>query len=288
MESSKEHKKIKFFDYNVKRTAETAAKGTRTLEDWNRQVIAGETCNYYINGVSLSVLRDKKPFKDVQELKEFFKTHLFNKMYEIKKKTPEDKDKPRPVLSKEERAAKKLRIEKIKAKREKAAERAAEQACLQMHQAGIQHATYQNAWELSEQQNIGIGLPDPTRPPSTTKIEFSAIPSGVKIIEENIFRKWIEKQHKVHEQIGKEKYFAKTKSTYVFTPTEIEVKEVVIDCPTAALTPVFGKKLDGKQTSVGKFISSLYNLVSGFSSTMPKEIPEVKQEEDERTIFKLK
>lgn len=311
MTSRYEHKNINFFGYDAKATVQGAHEGTRTLNDWNRHVKAGEQCIYYINDVKLSELRARTTtvngkekieyelFKDVQELKEFFKTHLFNQLRELKKRTATNQDKPRKVLTKEERAARKIRKEKIRAKREKEADLAAEQACLHWHQAGIQHATYQNAYQNVLVKYPNIGLSDPTTPPTSSKIGFNSVQGGVKIIEENIFRKWDEirpdRTVKKHEISAKDDYYAKTKTTYIFTPEVVQVKEVVIDCPNRDLAPIFDKRPSIEQaprTKGNQFLRSLCRWVTSISTKSPqssvKDIPEVAPEESTQTTYKLK
>lgn len=67
------HSNLTLFAYKAEKPREKQA-----LSDWNRHIMIPEKCGYYINGVKLSDLRHE-PFKDREEMKDFFKAVLFSK-----------------------------------------------------------------------------------------------------------------------------------------------------------------------------------------------------------------
>jgi hypothetical protein len=90
MQERHKYRNLNFFSYDDKAAAKGAEAGKRTLEDWNRTLEYKEKCRYYINGVNLFELRQRKTmvngreviepvkFESIAELKQFFKKHLFN------------------------------------------------------------------------------------------------------------------------------------------------------------------------------------------------------------------
>ena len=307
MQERHKHQNLNFFSYDSHKAAEGAHAGTRTLSDWNRQINAGDGCIYYINGVQLSKLRERKTvvngraqsqfveFENVAELKKFYRKHLFNNIPELSterlRRRRAARKSPKTAASPEGLA--KRRTQKMKRKvrvmsREERIDLAVEQACLHWHQAGIQHA---NKYVLENFRNIGI--PEPK-----SKVNFNAVKGGVKITEENIIRQWNQNsptggQPKKHILSNTEKYYVKTHSTYLFTPETIQVQDLVIDCPEKALAPIFDKRPEAEQGNrvSNPFLRTLYSFVASFSSspsTKPtNDIPSIKKEEAAQTMFEL-
>lgn len=193
-----------FFGYDGGETIKTAEAGKRTLNDWNRHIIAGQKCAYYINGVKLSDLRasmlekgecKQLEFLDTAELKEFFKSHIFKQLL------PEQ------------------------------AELAAHHASLQCHQAGIQHATYQYAGAYVQEQFKDMKLAEPQ-----CTVYFDCSAEGGIITEKNAYREWVEilpdGKPKKHIRSDNKAPYATSETVYSFTPENIVLKDLVIDCPS--------------------------------------------------------
>ena len=312
MQERHKHRNLNFFSYDSQKAVEGAHAGTRTLSDWNRQISAGEGCVYYINGVKLSKLRERKTvvngreqsqfaeFENVAELKKFYKKNLFNNIPELSAERPRRRraarKTPNTTASPEVLAKRRAQKMKRKVRAMSRAERidlAVEQACLHWHQAGIQHATYQHANKYVLENFRNIGIPEPK-----CKVNFNAVKGGVKITEENIIRQWNQNsptggQPKKHILSDTEQYYVKTHSTYLFTPETIQIQDLVIDCPEKALAPIFDKRDQAESGNrvINPFLRALYSFVSSFgsspSTTETKEIPSIKMQEEAQTKIEL-
>lgn len=301
MKSRHQYRNLNFFSYDSEETATASMGGERTLSDWNRQVLAGKKCSYYINGVQLSEMVNNKPFAKIQELESFYKKNLFTNMA-----SPDAGTRPGRLLRKVRKPGSsetsnanlllKTKIRKSKSRlptAEEQANRAAKQACYQWHQAGIQHATYQHASKYSLENFPLIGISEPTE----CIINFKTVPGGVTITEENVFRQWEEKnpagkKPKKHIRDEKQDYYAKTQTTYLFTADSIEVADLLIDCPSVDLAPVFDTRPTADQeVRVGnRFLGSLYAFLGQFSPSSAKssaEIPSVEVESSTKTKIGL-
>lgn len=328
MKSRYLHRNLNFFSYDPRETASTAtSKGSktfadRTLSDWNRQVTGGtEGCIYYINGQQLCELRKQetivdghkkviyKAFESIEELQQFFKDNLFNKLAESSARNivssaeseHRQSGKRRKKIVGQEAIAK-LQQRESQEKRSPAdddetmspVDLAVQQACYQWHQAGIQHATYQYASRLSLEKFPKIGLTEPD-----SIIHFRGCDEGVLITEENTLRKWQEKDMSgrkpvTHQRKKDEEYYAYTKTEYLFTPTMIEIKDIEIDCPSSALAPMFDARPQAEQGKrEGRFIRALYSYVEKLTSSTAKlaaqneRIAEVETKETTQTRFRL-
>lgn len=302
MRSRHTYRNLNFFSYDSIETAKTSQQGERTLSDWNRHVRAGKQCGYYINGVQLSEMVKNKPFATVQELENFYKKNLFTNMTTPDSGSPRTGRLLRRVLKPGKSEAGKtkhpLKTKTMKHKTtvhnaEEQTNRAAKQACYQWHQAGIQHATYQHASKYSLEKFPLIGICEPTE----CIINFKTMPGGVTITEENVFRQWKEKnlsgtKPKDHIRDEKEDYYAKTQTTYLFTADSIEVADLLIDCPSVNLAPLFDTRPQADQeVRVGnRFLRSLYSFLGQFSTSSAKsseEIPSVEVEASTKTKIGL-
>jgi hypothetical protein len=187
---------------------------------------------------------------------------------------------------------KKLKLQARVLSSEERADLAAEQACLQWQQAGIQHATYQHANHYALDKFKKVGLPEPD-----FKINFESVPGGAKITEENTIRHWVENLPggaiKRHKRSETEQYYAKTQTSYLFTPETIQVQDLVIDCPSTALAPIFDQRPTAEQgTRVSNsFLRTLYSFVAGFTAkpaAATTDLPSVPVEDDTKITIKLK
>lgn len=296
--SGHQYRNLKFFSYDSQKAIEGADAGKRTMNDWNRQINAGSNCIYYINGVQLSAVR-KTEFADVAELKQFFKNNLFNNMpglsterhrrRRLVRKTP-NLTASFDTVAKRHRKKLKPKIRAVSSRDR--ANLAADQACLHWHQAGIQHATYQHANKYTLENFPKIGLPEPK-----SRVNFDTVKGGVKITEENIIKAWNEndpkggapKKHTLGEA-APESYYAKTHTSYLFTPETIQVKDLVIDCPSIALAPIFDTRPKSEQGDriENSFLRSLYSFVAGFGAKTPQTTYDITNdkadEKDQKTI----
>lgn len=251
-----EHKNLNFFSYDSDATMGTAGAGTATLSDWNRHVNAQESCPYFINGVKLSELRaqmvkegkcDKLEFSSVDELKRFFKEYIFKNL------SPDEAD------------------------------LAAEHASLQCHQAGIQHATYQHAGAYVLDKFSGIGLSEPK-----FTVHFDSTDEGAKITEINAFYEWVERPSgKKHTRNPNEEYYAYTSTIYQFTPKCLQIEELIIDCPSLNLAPVFDKRPGEEQITrmSNRFFRALFAFIARFYSGGAPTVPAVETKKDTQTTF---
>ena len=289
--SGHQYRNLKFFSYDSQKAIEGADAGKRTMNDWNRQINAGSNCIYYINGVQLSAVR-KTEFADVAELKQFFKKNLFNNMPGLSTKRQRlsrvVRKTPKQATSKRHQKKSKPKIRAVSSSDR--ANLAAEQACLHWHQAGIQHATYQHANKYTLENFPKIGLPEPK-----SRVNFDTVKGGVKITEENTIKAWNEnnpkggapKKHTLGET---ESYYAKTHTSYLFTPENIQVQDLVIDCPSKALAPIFDSRPQSEQGNrIGNsFLRSLYSFVSRFAAKTPQATYDITNdkadERDQKTI----
>ena len=204
---------LNFFRYDQKTTVTASDAGQRTLNDWNRQIEAGETCSYIINTINLYHLRttmikegkcQQLTFSDLAEFKQFLKAYIFKDM---------DTDK---------------------------ADVAVEHAILQWHQAGIQHATSRHTWAYALEYFKTVQIPEPV-----CTVYFMSTPEGVCINENNTYLEWAEVvsgELKKHTSPDKAPYCAHTSTTYLFTADHIQLQGLSIDCPSSELSVVFDKK----------------------------------------------
>lgn len=258
MAGDKTNSNLNFFSYDNKKAVSTADAGKQTLTDWNRHIIVGERCGYFINGVKLSELRatmlakgacQQLEFIDTSELTQFFKDYLF-------------KD-----LSAEQ------------------ADIAAAQAILQWHQSGIQHATYQHTWAYALKNFPNLQLSSPN-----TNVHFTNTADGVLITENNAYREWAKVKPngevEKHSRTEKEPHFAQTSTTYLFTPESVELQGLSIDCSEPDLTLLFDKQPEetGISYLTNRFFIALYAFIMSFFSNYTA-ISTEEPDEGARTSF---
>lgn len=225
---------LSFFSYDANKVvgSETSEARMRVLIDWNRQISYGE-CRYFINNLSLRTLREQMleagkcqqlEFQDLTEFKQFLKEYLFQNL---------DNDK---------------------------AEIAIQQALLQWHQGGIQHATYRHTWiyALENFSNIRISEPIST-------VYFNSVPEGVRIIENNTYLEWVEVQPDnslvKHTPEVQDSSCAQTNTTYLFHAEGIELQDLSIYCASPQLNAVFGNKPGEKMSLSNSFFRALYEFI---------------------------
>ncbi|MBP6919350.1 MAG: hypothetical protein KBB94_10600 [Legionellaceae bacterium] len=257
MPSSSPHVNMSFFSYDGKKTISAADAGQRTLSDWNRHIEADQTGRYFINGIKLSELRatmlkegkcQQLVFADLAELKQFFKEYLF-------------KD--------------------LSAER---ADLAAIHASLQWHQSGIQHATYQHTRAYALEYFPTVQIPEPEY-----HIHFVSTQEGVCITESNIYRELVEvlADKTIQKHTGDEKkgYCAQTSTTYLFTPENIQLEGIAIDCPNLRLAEVFDIQPEEDIITylTNIFFRALYAFIARFYSGYA-QLPTAEQE-DSQTNF---
>lgn len=250
---------MNFFSYNSDNVVSTADAGKQALSDWNRQILAGENCSYFINHLRLSELRanllkegkcQQLEFQDVAALQQFFKDYLF-------------KD-----LSDEQ------------------ANLAAIHASLHWHQTGIQHATHRHTWAyaLKNFSNLQISAP-------TSHVHFMNTAEGALIIENNAYREWSKVQANgslaKFTRTEKESHFAQTSTTYLFTPDRIQLQGLSIDCSEPGLAQLFDKQPEETSISylTNRFFIALYMFILRFFSDYAA-ISTEEPEEDAPLTFK--
>lgn len=216
------HRNQGFFSYNGKETILKSEAGKVAVKDWNRQVNAGDKCGYFINGIKLSDLRAQMlkngeckqlEFAGRADLRRFFRTHLFKDLSPAK-----------------------ARI-------------AAEHASLQFAH-GIQHATYYYATHCALEKFPNIKMSQ-----SAFTVNFDSTSDGVRITEHNKYREWMEilpaGKSKKHTRSETQEPYAESHTVYSFTPKKIILKDLIIDCPSSRLAPIFDQRSEETQTIRG-------------------------------------
>lgn len=246
-----------FFSYDGGKAISTADAGQRTLVDWNRQLTADKTCSYFINGVKLSEIRaqllkngacQQLEFANIDELKQFFKDHLF-------KSLPEER-----------------------------AELAVTQASLQWHQAGIQHATYQHtrAYTLEHFPNVQISEPEYYIHFVSTADGASITESNIYREWVEVDNGSLNK----HAGDEKKGYCAQTSTTYLFTPESIQIEGMAIDCPDQRLAQIFDIQPEKENLITyvtNSFFRALYAFIALFYSGYT-QVPTIEQEEPQTSF----
>jgi hypothetical protein len=169
--------------------------GEQALSDWNREILAGEHTQLFINGDSIANIRRKEgkegelQFGSTEELGEFFATHLFSKVVDLE---------TRDIL--------------------------VNQALQLLHQGGLTFASH--ICLVSSVKEKAVDFPNPK-----IKVDFIPTADGVLIKEENTYSK-MAIHRDIHET---KKHFAQTKSIVLLSledgEPKIEVKDLTIDCP---------------------------------------------------------
>lgn len=68
------------YDPDINNIGERVASGEQALSDWNREISAGENTQIFIEGKSISSVKNGEKFSSVEELKEFFMNTLFSQI----------------------------------------------------------------------------------------------------------------------------------------------------------------------------------------------------------------
>lgn len=242
MPGLRNYRNQRFFAYDGRDTILKSNAGKIAVTDWNRQIVLengqiNKDCVYYINGVKLSDIRAKMlengeceqlKFSGRAELRRFFRTHLFQNL-----------------------SPKQARI-------------AAEHASLQFAH-GIQHATYYYLCDYAQRNfpNLKFSEPEMT-------VNFNSTPEGAQIIEHNKYREWVEVRAKgrpkMHKRSAAQEPYAESRTICSFTPKNIILKDLIIECPSDKLASIFSQQPgDKKKNGAGAFWRAILNFSALFS-----------------------
>ncbi|PJD93915.1 MAG: hypothetical protein CK424_01275 [Legionella sp.] len=182
-----------------------ASASTNTMSDWNRLINSKEKCSYYINGEQLSKLRHNKPFETADEFQTFLKEQLF------KDQSPEKQ---------EQLVAMVLAFG---------------------YQSGLFHATSSAITKMVGDKNatstykIALSQPD-------MQIHLITDNGGLRVIEQNEYRTWTDLSGKGKHTCTDKEYYAKTQTIYAMTPEHIEMRDLLVDCPSRHLAHIFDER----------------------------------------------
>ena len=112
-----------------------------------------------------------------------------------------------------------------------------EMTMLAGYQSGLFHATNSAITQKSQGTNIVF-------PKTDTRIDMLVDERGLQVMETNLYKEWLDKSknyQRHHCEDGKE-YYAKTESTYLITPTTCELHDLIVDCPSRNLAPIFDER----------------------------------------------
>jgi len=203
------HRNLEIIKYGADTTVLQAgpAEERQALSDWDRLAKAGEKCTYFINGQRLSDMQPKG-FNNVDELRDFFKQHLFA-------------DGPN-------------------------AEQLATSAMAHFHQAGLPHATNFSIKNIS-MSNPNIKVSDPEsiinfevnpegliiREENTYK-KWQDTSHGRPVTHEC--------------SASKPFYAKTETTYRLTPDAKIDLTDLEIDCPSKNLAPIFDKRPERDQT----------------------------------------
>ncbi|MCX7091119.1 MAG: hypothetical protein NTU48_06695 [Legionellales bacterium] len=242
MPGLRNYRNQRFFAYDGRDTILKSNAGKIAVTDWNRQIVdangqLNKDCIYYINGIKLSDIRaqmlengecEQLRFSGRAELRRFFRTHLFQNL-----------------------SLNEARI-------------AAEHASLQFAH-GIQHATYYYLGEYAQQHfpNLKFSEPEMT-------VHFDSTLEGVQITEHNKYREWVEVRAKgaakKHRCSAPQEPYAESRTICSFTPKNIILKDLIIDCPSDKLVSIFAQQPDdNKKNGAAAFWKAILKFSALFS-----------------------
>jgi guanine nucleotide exchange protein RalF len=83
-----EYKALEKFSYDpdINNQGERVVSGKQTLSDWNREISSEDNTQVFIEGKSISSVRNGEKFSSIEELKEFFMNTLFSQISDEKLK----------------------------------------------------------------------------------------------------------------------------------------------------------------------------------------------------------
>ncbi len=206
-----------------------------TMSDWNRLIASKDKCSYYINGVQLSKLRDNKPFETLDEFQDFLKEQLFK---------DQSKDKQDQLVA---------------------------MMLAFGYQSGLFHATSSAVTKMvgdkNEKSTFKIGLSQPDM-----QIHLITDNGGLRVIEQNEYRTWSDLSGKDKHICSDKEYYAKTQTIYAMTPEHIEMRDLLVDCPSRNLAHIFDERPGQEQMLrfpilrelIAAIIAALFNR-AGFS-----------------------
>ncbi|MFZ4077773.1 MAG: hypothetical protein ACOYKA_07295, partial [Legionellaceae bacterium] len=140
------------------------------------------------------------------------------------------------------------------------------------YQGGLFYATNSAMTKKSMPTNVGLSQAD-------IRIDLISDPEGLKIIEENKYKQWVEtstgKKHTCKET---KPYYLKTQTTYVMKADTIKLSDLIVDCPSRHLAPIFDDRPREEQifrsplfkTLIAQIIATLCKRL-GFENTPNKE-----------------
>lgn len=218
----------------------------RTLNDWNRLIDAKDKCSYYINGKQLSTLKNNTTFTDEDEFRAFIKEHL------CKNQSAQQQEKLVTMI-------------------------------LEFgYQSGLPHATNSAIAKMVAEKNSS--LPDVNKKivlgQAEMRININSTPEGIAIIEENQYKIWKDYNGNNKHTCSKPgEYFAKAETTYIMTPDEITLKDLIVDCPSRKLAPFFDERPDQilrfpiLREFIARIIASLFKVSTFDTSPKPESKP---------------
>lgn len=140
------------------------------------------------------------------------------------------------------------------------------------YQGGLFYATNSAMTKKSMPTSVGLSQAD-------IRIDLISDPEGLKIMEENKYRQWVETSTG-EKHICKENkpYYLKTQTTYVMKADSIKLCDLVVDCPSRHLAPIFDDRPQEEQIFRSPLFKSLVAYIiaalcgmAGFQNTPSKE-----------------
>ena len=193
------HRNLELFKTPDGLFKEDSKAPSRALSDWNRQILSGDSCIYFINGTQLSKLQTV-PFATVDNLAEFIETNLLSDI-----KSEADKSNLINLI---------LPL---------------------AYQSGILHATSSAMTQRTGQMKLNIALRQPDMKidfnPASNGIDI--------IEENQYRKWCDASGRKNHIRTKDQPYYAETKTTYKITPDSVLLTDLTVDCPSRRLAKIF-------------------------------------------------
>ena len=120
------------------------------------------------------------------------------------------------------------------------------------YQGGLFHATSSAMTERTHGTNIGLSQPE-------MRIDLKSTENGLEITENNQYKGWAEMSSQTkHSCIGTNKpYYAQTQTTYLMTPQDIKLTDLIVDCPSINLAKVFDTRPDQEQRFRARILKNM-------------------------------
>ena len=137
------------------------------------------------------------------------------------------------------------------------------------YQGGLFHATSSAMTARTLGTNAALNQPD-------MKIDLKSTENGLEIVEENKYKKWREMSpSREHSCVGTNKpYYAQTQTTYLMTPKEIKLTNLLVDCPSKNLATLFDTRPDQEQRFRSPILKNLIaRIIEAFCGRMASNTP---------------